>query len=181
MSIKINYLNKKIGKSSTNLVLFTDENFTINVLKKHISIIEFSYIKDLLKSSDLKKNLFVFEISSTKKIVLISIKKNLETSDIENLGAEFYGRIKHEKKGEYFISSDNISTKYEDFIGCFLHGLKLKSYEFNIYKSKNDKKFITINVTGKKDKLTIKNELRFKAIEEGTFFARDLVSEQTDF
>jgi len=177
MSIKINYLNKKIGKSSTNLVLFTDENFTINVLKKHISIIEFSYIKDLLKSSDLKKNLFVFEISSTKKIVLISIKNNLETSDIENLGAEFYGRIKHEKKGEYFISSDNISTKYEDFIGCFLHGLKLKSYEFNIYKSKNDKKFITINVTGKKDKLTIKNELRFKAIEEGTFFARDLVSE----
>jgi len=177
MTIKIIYSNKKISKSSANLVLFTDENFNISALKKHISNLEFSYIKDLLKTSDLKKDLFFFEISSTKKIVLVSVKNNLKTSDIENLGAKFYGSLNHEKKNEYFLSADSISSKNENFIGYFLHGLKLKSYEFNIYKSKNDEKIISINVIGKKNKITIKNELRFRAIEEGTFFARDLVSE----
>jgi len=177
MTVQVLYKNTSSKKSLANLVLFTDENFNINALKKHISSGEFSYIKDLLKTSDLKKNLLVFEISSTKKIVLVSAKNNLETSDIENLGAEFYDRINHGKKSEYFIKLDSISSKYENFIGYFLHGLKLKSYEFNIYKSKIVKKAITINVIGNKNKLIIESELRFKAIEEGTFFARDLVSE----
>jgi len=177
MSIQINYINSSPKKNTTNLVLFADEKFNIGNLKKYISDSEFSYINDLLRTSDLKKNLFVFEISSKKKVVIISVKNSLEASAIENLGAEFYSRINHEMKSEYFVNSDSISEKYKNFIGYFLHGLKLKSYEFNIYKSKKEKKLISINVIGKKNKVTIQNELRFKAIEEGTFFARDLVSE----
>ena len=90
MSIKINYPNKVNNTSIANLVLFTDEKFNISNLKKYISNTEFSYIKDLLKTSDLKKSIFVFEIHSKKKIILISIKKDLKSFDIENLGAEFY-------------------------------------------------------------------------------------------
>ena len=63
MSIKINFSNKNIGKSSANNVLFADEKFNINGLKKYLSSSEFSYIKDLLKTSYLKKNLFVFELT----------------------------------------------------------------------------------------------------------------------
>ena len=177
MSIKINYSNKAISKSSANLVLFTDEKFNIGSLKKYLSNLEFSYINDLLKNSNLEKNLLTFELSSKKKIVLISIKNISENSDIENLGAEFYEHISNNKKGEYFINLDSISSKSENLIGYFLHGLKLKSYEFNLYKSKKEQKLFSINVIGKKNKFTIQNELRFKAIEEGTFFARDLVSE----
>ena len=177
MTIQINYKNNNLKKPTINLVLFANENFDISHLKKFISNSEFSYINDLLKSSDLTKNLSVYEVSSKKQIVLVSVKNNLETSDIENLGAEFYGLINRKKKSEYFVNSDSINGKYENFIGCFLHGLKLKSYEFNIYKSENEQKTISINVIGNKKKATIQNELRFKAIEEGTFFARDLVSE----
>ena len=177
MSIQINYKNSGAKKNLTNLVLFVDENFNINDLKKHISKTEFSYISDLLKNNDLKKNLLFFEVNSKKTIFLLSIKKNLETSDIENLGAEFHSYINFSKKSEYFVNSDSVSSKFENFIGHFLHGLKLKSYEFNIYKSKNDKKTVSINLIGKKNKPSIGNELRFKAIERGTFFARDLVSE----
>ena len=90
MSIKINYSKKTISKSSANLVLFSNDKFNISPLKKNLSNSEFSYINDLLKTSDLKKNLFVFELNSKKNIVLISIKNNLKNSDIENLGAEFY-------------------------------------------------------------------------------------------
>ena len=71
MSIKINYSNKPTIKSPTNLVLFTDENFNINGLKKYISNAEFSYINDLLKNSDLEKNLLFFEVNSKKTIFFL--------------------------------------------------------------------------------------------------------------
>jgi leucyl aminopeptidase len=110
----------------------------------------------LLRSSDLKKNLFVFEVNSKKKIVLISIKKDLKTSDVENLGAEFYKRINHGKNCEYSINSDSVNVKYENFIGYFLHGLKLKSYEFKKYKTKKEKKVFSINVLGNKKNIRLK-------------------------
>ena len=177
MSIKINYKNGGPKKPSNNLVLFTDEKFDIKPLKKHISSSEFSYINDLLKTSDINKNLLVFELSSKKKIVLVSIKKNIRLSDIENLGAEFYGRINYGKNTNYYINSDSIIGKHKNFIGHFLHGLKLKSYEFDKYKSKKTTRIISINLIGSKNKLSTQNQLRFKALEEGTFYARDLVSE----
>ena len=177
MTIKINYSNKSANKSPANLVLFTDENFNINGLKKYISNAELSYISDLLKTSDLKKNLLFFEINSKKTIFLISIKKDLKTSDIESLGAKFHSFINYDKQNDYFVNLNTISNKIENFGGYFLHGLKLKSYEFNIYKSKKEKKLILINIVGGKNKISVQSQLRFKALEEGTFFARDLVSE----
>ena len=66
MSIKINYSNKLIDKSSGNLVLFIDQNFDKNALKKIISNTEYSYISELLKTSDLKKDILFFEINSKK-------------------------------------------------------------------------------------------------------------------
>ncbi len=177
MSVKINYIKKVPSKNSSNIVLFSNEKFNVNGLKKYLSNSEFSYINDLLKTSDLKKNLFVYEVNSKKIIVLISIKNNIKTSDIENLGAEFFGRINYGKDSEYFINSDSITVKYENLLGHFLYGLKLKSYEFNKYKTKKEVRQISINVSGSKNKPSAQNQLKFKALEEGTFYARDLVSE----
>ena len=67
MSVKIYYSNKTPNKSSPNLVLFVDDKFNISNLKKHLSSNELSYINDLLKNNDLKKNMFLFEINSKKK------------------------------------------------------------------------------------------------------------------
>ena len=175
MPIKIDYLTKTSREPSANLVLFSNEKFNINGLKKYLSNSEFSYTNDLLKTIDSKKNLFVFEVNSKKKIVLVSIKNNLKNSDVENLGAEFYKRINHGKNSEYFIISDSIAVKNDNFLGHFLHGLKLKSYEFKKYKTKKDTRVISINVVGNKNKPSVQNQLKFKALEEGTFYARDLV------
>ena len=177
MSVQINYKTSGSKNNSQNLVLFVDEKYNIRELKKKISNSEFIYISDLLKNSDQKKDLLVFEINSKKTIFLISIKKEIKTSDIENLGAKFHGYIDYEKKNDYLLNSDTISSKIKNFLGYFLHGIKLKSYEFNIYKSKKSKKIISINVIGNKNKISSQDQLRFKALEEGTFFARDLVSE----
>ena len=43
-------------------------------------------------------------------------------------------------------------------------------------KQKNTR-FISINIIGNKNKPSNQKQLRFKALEEGTFYARDLVSE----
>ena len=177
MPIQINLKKNTIKKPINNLVLFSDQKFSTNHIKKYISSNELSYIDDLLKISDLEKKILVFELSSKKKVILISIKKNLKTSDIENLGAEFYGRIDQDKKEDYYINTDSVNTTHENFIGYFLHGLKLKSYKFNKYKTKKQTKFISINVVGNKNKPTLQTQLKFKALEEGTFYARDLVSE----
>ena len=177
MSVKINYKISSSKKNPLNLILFVDEKFNISGLKKHISNSELSYISDLLKNSDLKKDLLFFEINSKKTIFLVSIKKDIKTSDIENLGAKFHSYINYDNKNDFILNSDTISSKINNFVGYFLHGIKLKSYEFNIYKSKKDKRIVSINVIGNKNKISIKDQLRFKALEEGTFFARDLVSE----
>ena len=177
MTVKISYLKKTINKPTSNLILFTNDKFEIISLKNSLSNSEFSYIHDLIKTSDLKKNILVFEVSSKKKIVLISIKKDLKNSDVENLGAEFFGRINYGKNSEYFLSSNSVNSKYENFISHFLHGLKLKSYEFKKYKTKKDSRAISINVFGNKHMPSTKSQLKFKSLEEGTFYARDLVSE----
>ena len=177
MSIEISYSKKTISSASANLILFTNDKFNTSNLKRHLSGSDFVYINDILKTSDLKKNLFIFEVSSKKRIILVSIKNNIKTSDIENLGAELFGRINFGKNSNYFVNSDSVFGKHDNFLGHFLHGLKLKSYEFNKYKSKKEKRFISLNVIGTKNKPSSQSQLKFKALEEGTFYARDLVSE----
>ena len=177
MSLNINFKKGNLKKSYTNLVLFVDEKFGSSHLKKYISSSDFAYITDLLKASDTSKKMLIFEVSAKKKIALVSIKKNIKTSDIENLGAEFFGRINYGKNTQYTVYSDSLPNNQKNFIGYFLHGLKLKSYEFKKYKTKKDSRIITINVDGDKNKPSAKDVLKFKALEEGTFFTRDLVSE----
>ncbi len=176
MSISINYKNTSTINRSSSLILFTDEKFNVAILKKYISASEYLAILDLIKSRDLKEKIQIFEISSKKKVVLVSIKKNVTSSDVENLGAKFYVLCMSYKNVVYNLLSDTISKQPKNLIGHFLHGLKLKSYVFQKYKTKKNKKLISIIVTGKNIP-SIKDQLKFKSIEEGTFYTRDLVSE----
>ncbi len=178
MTIKINNKNGGLRKIVGSLVLFVSDKFNIKPLKNHISVSEFSFVNDLLKKGDFKKNILSFDLNSKKKIILINIKESSKSSDVENLGAELYDFIKVNKISNIFINSGSLKAKPgKDFIGRFLHGFKLKSYEFDKYKTKKEKKIINISIYGDKTKSSFKKQLKFKALEEGSFFARDLVSE----
>ncbi len=176
MSVTINYKINLNKKNSSNLVLFVDEQFNINGLKKYLLGSEYSFVSDLLKTKDLKKKIVDFEINSKRKIILVSLKKNITSYDAEKLGAKFYNLFKDIKQSEFFINSDTAKGQSKNIVSYFLHGLKLKSYSFEKYKSKKNKKSITLIVIGK-IKPTLKEQTKFKAIEEGTFYTRDLVSE----
>ena len=176
MSIKINYKTGTNKKNSHNLVLFVDEKFTISKLKKYISNSEYSFIQDLLKTTNIKKKIVIFDVSSKKKIILVSATKNITSSEVENLGAKFYDILKEFKSNVYQLNSDSATENIRNLVGHFIHGLVLKSYTFEKYKTKKSKKNISIFITGK-NKPNLKEQIKFKAIEEGSFYTRDLVSE----
>ena len=178
MNVKINYKYSSLKNSIGNLVLFAGEKFSIKPIKNRISETDFSFVSDLLKSSDLKKNILKFDLTSKKKIILVNVKEKSSSSDVENLGAELYDFIKANKITNINIDSKSLRAKPgRNFVERFLHGLILKSYEFNKYISKKQKKIIEINIHGEKTKTSDKNRSKFRALEKGCFFARDLVSE----
>ena len=145
MTVQINYKDSFSKQNSSNLVLFVDEKFGISSLKKHIKNMNSHLYRDI-KRKDLKEKILTFDITSKRKIILISLKKYLSSSEVENLGAKFYDLFKGFNQNEYVINSDSISIKLKNCIGYFLHGIKLKSYTFDKYKTKKNIKNISLIV-----------------------------------
>ncbi|WP_428080521.1 leucyl aminopeptidase [Candidatus Pelagibacter sp.] len=175
MTVLVSY--KNISKTnSSNIVFFVDEKFNISNIKNYISRSEFSFISDLIKSKKLTKKILYFDISSKRQIILVSSSGKIKSSEAENLGAEFYNIFKTSTQKEFIINSDSVTNNLINFLGYFLLGIQLKSYSFDKYKSKKNQKKINITITGKKIP-SLKDQNKFKAIKEGTFYARDLVSE----
>ena len=146
MSINISYKNSLSKANTINLIFFVDEKFNILHLKKYISSSEYSFILDLIKTKDTKKKILTFDINSKRKIILVSLKKNSTNSDAENLGANFLDLLINFKRNEYNFNTDSVSNNLKNLVGHFLHGLKLKSYKFEKYKTKKNKKIILINI-----------------------------------
>ena len=142
MSLQINYKNSYLKNKIDNLVIFVDESFNMLHVKKHILKNEYVFINDLIKVSDKKSKIISYDLSSKKKIILVSIKKNLNNSAFESLGAKFYDQIKVMKQNNFIIDTSTIKNSPKNFMGYFLHGIKLKSYNFEKYKSKKNKKKI---------------------------------------
>ena len=95
MSIKISVRNSLNAKSVQNHVFFTNQDFRISNLNE-LSISKFSsFIYKSVSSSNLvNKNILSFNINASQKIILIKIKKNQSSLEIEKLGAEFYMYLK---------------------------------------------------------------------------------------
>ena len=174
MTVKIDY-KKKIDFTNTPcLVLFLTRKFNVESIKKLYSKAELKYIQNIIKKSKTEKNFIIFDLNSKRKIILANIELSLNESDIESFGAELFDCLKKNNILELTLSwNGKIENINKNFIFHFLHGLRLKSYEFNKYKSKKNNKIFKINLLGI-DKIENK---KYLAIEAGTNFARDLVSE----
>tara|TARA_B110000196_G_scaffold301078_1_gene294939 strand:- start:257 stop:1714 length:1458 start_codon:yes stop_codon:yes gene_type:complete len=176
MTLQISHTSNIDQKSSRNYALFANEKFQVENLR-HIfsSPDQISYFNEIIKKKNNKKNFLLFDLNSKETIILIKLKNNLDSSYIESLGAEFFSFIKNNSVNELIIHESTI--KKSKMLEEFLHGVNLKSYEFNLYKSNNKEKVIKINVLRLKKNLKSESEIRFKSLLEGTNFARDLVSE----
>ena len=150
MSVQVVYKNKVKSSNSGVIALFSEDRFQIKNTGSFLSKIETSYVEKILKNKkNTKENIISFNINEKTTLILISLKKNLKGSGVENLGAEFYNFMKKNFFKDVSIMTGSVKSKPgKDFIGRFMHGLKLKSYEFNIYKSKKNKNIITVNLIG---------------------------------
>ena len=181
MSIKINIRKSLNVKLVKNHVFFTDQNFKIINLNK-LSISKFSsFIKKSISSNNLvNKNIISFNINASQKIILIKLKNNQTSLEIEKLGAEFYMYLKSNSYFKITFDEQNIRSavlKNEYFFDQFIQGLQLKSYEFNKYKSKSKEKKFDIEIINKNSSFTFNKNKKFKSLIEGTNLTKDLVSE----
>ena len=131
------------------------------------------FLKKQLK--DNKKQIYSFDISESQKCFLIVIKKDLDTYEINSLGAALKLNLKFDKN----IKNINIlgTSVSDEIITEFAYGYELKSYTFNKYKSKKNDLEQSINFSVKNEKLIKSKYKNYSSIKEGVFLARDLVSE----
>ena len=181
MSIKIRLkqsLNEKLVK---NHVFFTDQDFKISGFNKLSIFKNFNYINKSIDSNKLNNKFFLsFDINPTQKITLVKIKNNQSSLDIEKIGADFYNYLKSNSLFKVTFYEKNIKNIYPQnqyFFDEFIHGIELKSYEFNKYKTKNENKIYEIDILSKKKSLNLGENKRFRSLIEGTNYTKDLVSE----
>ena len=77
MSVLISYKKNSPKINSSNLILFVDEKFNITSLIKYMSETDYSFISDIIKTKDIKKKILSFDISSKRRIILVSLEKNI--------------------------------------------------------------------------------------------------------
>jgi len=181
MSIKISYKKGISEKVIRNYVLFSNEEFKINGLNKLSLSKNSNQINKTIKSNKGKnKNFLSFNLNSEQKIILVSIKNNQTSLENEKKGADFYKFIKLNYILNLSFLENNIKetqSNNKSFLEEFIHGVQLKSYEFNKYKTKKKKEIVDINILFKNKISKINKNNRFDALIEGTNFTRDLVSE----
>ena len=181
MSIKISYKKGIVEKDIKNYVLFSDENFKVNGLKKLPLAKSSNEINKTIESNKSKKKDFIsFNINSSQKVILIKIKNNQTSTDNEKKGANFYNFLKSNLQTNMTFFDNNIletQTKNRIFIEEFLHGMQLKSYEFNKYKTKKEIVVLNIDIIYKRKIPAKPKNNRFTSILAGTNFTKDLVSE----
>ncbi len=179
MTLKIKYLNKKIGPSK-NKALFLSKDTKISDFKgifdHKIDQKIFNLLKNSKKIDDNK--ISALNLDFDKKLIIILTAKKNDFFQSEKLGAKFYDYIKTNNINDVLIIGSNfksVSNKIE--FESFLHGAELKSYEFNLYKSKNKNKIINLNVLNIKNSNNQKEKKKLNALLRGVNFTKDLVSE----
>ena len=180
MTLKILHKNKATDRDIKNYLLFSNENFKVYGLDKISLKSQSNHINKTIASNTHKdKNFLIFNINSNQRVVLVKIKNNQSSLDIETKGAELYSFIKSNLIFNLSMLEGNILStdiKNKNFINEFLHGIELKSYEFNKYKTKKKNDQFEIHIISKKNIFSKINN-RFNSLIDGTNLTKDLVSE----
>ena len=180
MSIKISLKKNISEKNIKNFVLFCDEKFKIMCFDKLPIIKQSLLIKKSINTHKTEKDFISFNINPLQRIILIKLKNYKEASENEKKGAEFFSYIKSNSliNSTFFESNViDIYKKNRNFLDEFFHGVKLKSYSFNKYKSKKKNVNYEISISTKQNILKFDSNKRFNSLVQGINLTKDLVSE----
>ena len=166
MKLKLNFVTKKPKLSIKNELIFVkNKNFRIGRLNT-IEILNNELFKEK-KISQINDN-------SSNYILVNCIDIN-KISDFENLGSKLFDFLTENKIKNTFFNL-NIQKITDLQIERILHGATLKSYSFEVYKTKkNEKNLINLYLLGYNKNNKVKK--RLDALTAGIILTRDLVSE----
>ena len=94
MSVQVLYKKKGTNKSVKNFVYFINQKKKLSKLNYFISKNDVSFISSVLKKNHSNKKILSFDLNQNQKVILILINENLNPSEIEYLGADFYNFVK---------------------------------------------------------------------------------------
>ena len=178
MAIKLNF-KSNIKKFVKNYILFCGDDFKIKGLEKTSLTKNKKDIENLIKNNIIKdKKLHFFNINQNQTITLVNISKDYSSVDIEKCGAAFFKFISDNSIKSSTIIEENVESftqNHKSFLSEFIHGIELKSYTFQKYKSQKKNHSFEIDLPFDEKKLF--NFLRFNSLINGINFAKDLVSE----
>ncbi len=170
MKLKVNFTGKLSKVKTSSEIIFIKEKKNKN--KKIKSI-----LKTVLDNQLFQEKLFVQKEYNNENYIFVNCKKLLVSYDYENIGSKLFDYLDKNKIENSHINISEIDISLLQ-LEKILHGAKLKSYNFDIYKTNNKKnKFINLNVVGKKMIKTNGLRKKLEALLDGVFFTRDLVSE----
>ena len=169
MTLKINYLDSQ-KKALKNKALFVSKESKISDFKGILDDKTNQKILNFIKTNKKtqKNKIDSLTLEFDQKIIVILITGKTSSQEAEKLGAKFYDFVKINKIDDVLIlGSISSSIKNKIKLDEFLHGAELKSYEFNLYKTKKNKKEININILKSKNNINqkVKSKLdAYKAI-----------------
>ena len=166
MKLKLNFVSKnpKLAVKS-ELIFINNKNF------KHKTFDQ----REIIDNELFKEKKIIQRNQDKISYIFINCIEQKQSSDFENIGSKLFDFLSNNKIENTFFNLSSLKITNLQ-IERILHGATLKSYSFEIYKTKkNIKKFININIIGRSKKSILKTKL--DALSAGVFLTRDLVSE----
>ena len=179
MSLKIKYLNTRNNYSKNKAIFLTKESKISDfkgIFDDKINIKIIGFLKNNTKAKENK--ISVLNLDFDQKIIIILLVNKNDFFQSEKIGARFYDFVKNNDVNNVLIFGSNSSSVINKIeFESFLHGAELKSYEFNLYKSKKNNKIINFNILIQKNKNNKETKKKLNALLDGVNFTKDLVSE----
>ena len=170
MKLKVNFVTKLSKAKTENEIIFVKNQ---NLKNKNLKPI----LKFVLESKLFQEELFIQKEYNKRNYIFINCRKLTLSSDYENIGSKLFDYLNNSKIENSYIDIGKVDINNIQ-LEKILHGVKLKSYSFDIYKSNNKKnKTINLNIVGTQTNKSIILRKKLNALLQGVFFARDLVSE----
>jgi len=170
MKLKINFTSKLTKTKSVNEIIFVRNK---NLKNNNLNFI----LKTVIESQLFEEQLLIQKEHKNKNYIFINCKKLSLSSDYENIGSKLFDYLRKNKIENSYINVKKIDINNIQ-LEKTIHGAKLKSYSFDIYKSNNKKnKTINLNVIGGFNNKSLILRKKLDALLDGVFFTRDLVSE----
>ena len=167
MSVQVVYKSNVKSSNSAIVAIFADEKLNINLKDNNLSKADIIYMNKILKKKKNKKDkIFTINVSDKKTAIIVSLKNNINVIETENLGGEFFSFLKKNNYSKVSIYKDSFNKKNNNLFDNFIHGLTLKSYSFDIYKTKKNTSKIIVFLLSKNK---IQKLRRFDALDKAYF------------